>query len=158
MTYEELISYSKECEAELNSIMPITQKLCYELFSAKRLYGLTSKNHHFSNSWRIKINKHMIIKEEIKNTIIHEILHTYPNCHGHKGEWKRRALIVKKYLGYNIKRCSNKELDASASKPKYVFYCSSCGHTYNYFKKPTWMRWIEFAKCGRCNGTIKLKD
>lgn len=43
----------------------------------------------------------------LKNTIIHELLHTCKGCMKHTGEWKQLAEKVNRYYGYNIKRCDS---------------------------------------------------
>ena len=45
----------------------------------------------------------------LKDTIIHEILHTCNGCMNHGTTWKNYADKVNKAYGYNIKRCTSAE-------------------------------------------------
>lgn len=156
MNYETLMRLVHEVEKELNTIMPITQSIRYKLFKAKKTYGTAARDLP-SNGWLVRINEYMTDENEIKNTIIHEILHTFPNCQCHTGEWKRRAIIVKKHLGYDITRTSHKELEASVLKPKIQLKCSKCGHIWNYYKTPKWLKYLDNCSCSSCNTKTIIK-
>ena len=41
--------------------------------------------------------------------MIHELLHTIPNAHDHRGEWKKWAKYVSVKTGYNIQRLEGDE-------------------------------------------------
>ena len=156
MELKRILELAFECEKELDAIMPITQKITYEGFRAKKTYG--NARRIIGDNWLIKINLNMLNEEEVKNTIIHEILHTYPDCQCHTGEWKRRANIVKRKLGYDITRTSSKELDLSITKPKYRIECTKCGKVYNYYKKCWWFDRLSECSCGKCRtNNLKFK-
>ena len=66
--------------------------------------------------------------EQIRNTIMHEILHSLPNGHGHKGKWKQYANIINsKYSEYHISRTSySKEYQLALKAnivPNYTLIC-----------------------------------
>lgn len=100
--------------------------------------------------------------ESLQNTIIHEILHTCPGCANHGYEWKRRAAIVKRELGYDIKRCSSFEergVDASLIEeykaPKYVVRCKKCGRNVGRTKMCGIIKHPELWRCGVCDGEFE---
>jgi len=67
--------------------------------------------------------------DEIVNTLIHEILHTFKDTDGHKGMWKVYANEINKNTKYNITRLvdsSNITIDY-----KYQITCRNCGLTKN---------------------------
>lgn len=97
----------------------------------------------------------------VKDTIIHELIHTCPNCMNHGWEWKRRADRVNRMLGYSISRCATtSELEADGvevKKPvyKYALECKECGKQYMYKR---WCDSLEYPnryRCGVCNGEFK---
>lgn len=48
-------------------------------------------------------------EQGLKETIIHELLHSCKGCMNHGEKWKRLAQKVNRAYGYNIKRCSSAE-------------------------------------------------
>ncbi len=104
--------------------------------------------------------------EGLQNTIIHEILHTCPGCQNHGPEWKRRAAIVKKKLGYDIQRCNSAEekgIDPKISekiyKPKIAKYevkCKKCGFIYTRSKMSNLIKYTSHYRCGKCRGELEL--
>ena len=69
------------------------------------------------------------------NTILHELLHTCPNCMNHGKEWKKWAAKIKRFYGYNIKRTSDFDdkdvitgnFNERITEYKYLIYCQKCG-------------------------------
>ena len=74
----------------------------------------------------IYINQELSKKEDIINTVIHELLHAYYFPDGHKGRWKVAALKVSEATPYCITRCSNKKLNTQPKKV-YILTCHKCG-------------------------------
>lgn len=75
-----------------------------------------------------KFNKHSIEvckwvldldNKIIKNTIMHELIHCFPNCNNHGEEFKKYAKFINDKLGYDIKRLGNKEKDFKQSNLEY---------------------------------------
>lgn len=98
----------------------------------------------------------------LKETIIHEILHTCPNCMKHTGEWKRLVGIVNNYYGYNIKRCDSAEdkgldddyTNVKRAEARYRFRCADCGSEIIRYRESKFTRNYERYVCGRCKGKI----
>lgn len=112
--------------------------------------------------------------EQIRNTIMHEILHSLPNGHGHKGKWKQYASIVNsKYLEYHISRTSySKEYQLALKAnivPNYTLICPNCNETWRYQRKTKLISNLLYYKgkyeltCPYCKTTkenwrLKIKD
>jgi len=93
---------------------------------------------------------------ELKDTIIHEILHTCENCFNHGKPWKNVADKVNKAYGYNISRLANFEIKTE-TKPKVIKYrlhCVGCGQTYERTKKSRFTENPQYYRCGECHGEI----
>lgn len=44
-------------------------------------------------------------EKSIRNTIIHELIHTVPGGDSHRGKWKKWAIYASEKLGYRIQGC-----------------------------------------------------
>lgn len=95
-----------------------------------------------------------IPEKACKDTIIHEILHSCPECSGHKGKWLEYATIINGKYGYDIKRTTSGTEkgveDYESSKKlriKFIFRCRYCGYTI-YKKKAC--KFTHYYKNYRC--------
>lgn len=73
----------------------------------------------------------------VKETIIHEILHTCKGCMNHGKEWNRLGGIMERRYGYKITRTASYQnfgIDPEiyraekVAKAKYQIICKKCGH------------------------------
>lgn len=65
----------------------------------------------------------------LKETLLHELLHTCPGCRDHGPLWKRYAEIVNQALGTSIQRTVKVEglPPLRREEVKYALRCQSCG-------------------------------
>ncbi|MCI8920360.1 MAG: SprT family zinc-dependent metalloprotease [Acutalibacter sp.] len=66
----------------------------------------------------------------LKETLLHELLHTCPGCRNHGPLWKSYAAVVNQALGTSIQRTVKVEEVLSPLRQeevKYVLRCQSCG-------------------------------
>ena len=129
-----------ECKDELKKInIPFSNDIDLDVMTSKRSWG-TCILHRLDNNFTIKINIKLLDDNvpdiPAKNTIIHELLHTCPNCMKHTGEWKEYANKVNCYYSqYNIKRTNSSEEYEVKIKPvtyNYLFKCDKCGKEIGY--------------------------
>ena len=93
--------------------VPISDSICPEvmLTGTHRSYGRCcakgSLKKYNEYDYYIEISGHTLnnTDKSLRNTIIHELLHTVPNGMCHTGEWKKWAKYVSKKTGFNIQRC-----------------------------------------------------
>lgn len=131
---------------------------------AKRRWGVTNLNKK-TQKYTIQIASRLlqddVNEKSLKNTIMHEFLHTAPGCLNHGKTWTKYAEIINKKYQYNIQRVSgDKEgLDLiDENEYKYIFECSKCGQRFNYLRRPKWTDCCEKAKHEPCNaGLIRIK-
>lgn len=134
---------------------------------AKKRWGLCTRKPN--GDCIIQIAARLLEDERIsekacKETIIHEILHTCPECHGHTGQWKAYAQIMNEKYGYNIKRTTSGEekgvenyhvtqrLDYS-----YKIICKYCGYVILKKKKCKFTHYYGNYKCASCGRTHAYK-
>lgn len=81
-------------------------------------------------------------RDDIINTMYHELLHTIPNGMNHTGDWRIWANKLNSKLGINIQRTRNRfseeEYNNLENNPRYKYKltCSRCGRSW-YFTKET---------------------
>ena len=156
-----------ECEKELRRINMDFSEYIRKVSVNGRLRTTIGICHYdYRTGWyTIEINPVLLADNvddmEVKDTIIHEMLHTCPGCMDHGYEWKRRADRVNRMLGYHVSRtASSKRLLEAGVKDmresyKYALECVDCG---NQFKYRRWCASLENPsryRCGKCHGELK---
>ena len=99
--------------------VPISDSVAPEvkLTSAHAYYGCCcpkgSEKNCTEYDYYIKISGFTINNTErsLRNTLIHELLHTVPGGLTHTGEWKKWAKYVSEKTGYDIRRCDGDETE-----------------------------------------------
>lgn len=100
-------------------------------------------------------------EKSLMSTVLHEVIHTCPDCMNHGQTWKEYARRLNKKFGYNIKRCTSSE--EKGIKPayreqnyKYIVKCEDCNLKYYYLRRGEVIRQIQArpnthgCRCGRC--------
>lgn len=90
-------------------------------------------------------------KEDLLNTMLHEILHTGVDAVGHGKVWKEYAERIRSIYGIKINRCDsrpNVKRDESIYRHKLI--CTSCGHIWKYTKSCTAVRYPSRCTCPFC--------
>ena len=137
---EKLIRLSKESIRELEEI-GLGDKLKSDIkytinYKAKeRLGQCCNKNSINISSWLLEIGG----DHDIKNTIIHEILHTFKDTIGHKAKWQYYANYVNNRTDYHITRTTsinkiyekaNKVRPTKEIHYKWEITCTKCGKVF----------------------------
>lgn len=144
---QKLKRLSKESEKELKDIglgRMLKNNIKYTInYRAKRRLGQCCEKQYINiSSWLLEIgNDH-----DIKNTIIHEILHTFNDTVGHKAKWQYYASYVNNRTDYHITRTGNiNEIYERANKVrpiekvcyKWKITCNKCGKVFYRHKMTT---------------------
>lgn len=160
---KDLQKIAKECIEELNAIGIKQGKILrFEINTrAKKRWGqcrMTPNGFTINISYRLLGDSVDIMA--LKNTIMHEILHTCNGCLNHGAEWKRYADKVNRAYGYNIKRCTSAEEKGlervqTTKIIKHKFVCECCGQVITRQKESNFTKHYNLYKCGRCGGDFK---
>lgn len=138
-----LYKYAAECMSELGAIgIPFRTSFFEVNNRAVYRWGLCRPNG--DGTFTIQISSVLLEDSNsicgLKNTIIHELIHTCDGCMNHGNKWKEFADKVNKFYGYSIKRTSSPEekgvsVDSiKENKRHYEVTCSDCGNKFIYYR------------------------
>lgn len=161
----DLIKYANECKAELDALgITYNKNITFKVNTrALQRLGLCSLN---NGSYNIQISSILLEDENpikaLKNTIMHELLHTHDNCMSHGGLWQCLANRVNKAYGYNVSRINSLEslgiiknsIKEKARQNAYVFKCDKCGQSIVRYRSSKFVRNYTNYHCGKCGGKI----
>ena len=110
------------------------------LFNSTRVLGNCHRGRGCS-IFKISLNKLLVecgTDEQIKSTILHELIHTMPNCFNHQKQFK--AMCDKYYNLANIRK--SQEFDSVLIRKarvnyKYKIVCENCGEVLAYRDRAT---------------------
>lgn len=133
----DLYEYAEFCMELLNDIyVPYQRPENFTVNTRARRWGQCRK---INGKYYININATLLDERNgengLINTLLHELLHTCPNCMNHGSTWKYYAEKVRRAYGYDIKRTSDQEkkqvttgnLNYREREYKYFIYCEKCG-------------------------------
>lgn len=112
-------------------------------------------------TYEIQIAKLLLTEEQVaeidvKEVIIHEILHTCYGCMKHTGRWKKYAEKMNNVYGYHISRTKNMEQlglpehTVKRRDVKYVYVCAGCGQRVERTRACKFTSNPKMYRCGRC--------
>lgn len=102
--------------------------------------------------------------KETKDTIIHELIHTCKDTHGHDYYFRLYGNRMNDMFGYHISRCNSKEQKGITidyeRMSKYKFVCPNCNRVSYKQKLPKYMshriKWNEpIYSCRLCHTAMK---
>lgn len=154
---------ARECMAELDALdihYGNIQAFTINTRSLRRWGQCRYRNGSYTINISCRLLEESVPREILKQTVLHEILHTCKNCMNHKTEWKAVANQVNRAYGYNIKRCTSAEelglQEVQVKKSyKHLFQCACCGNEIPRFRESNFTRNYTHYRCALCNGTIK---
>lgn len=149
---------AQQCKYELERLhIPIADVKEFTINTrAARRWGQCRRE---GSDYKININHTLLDgshEEGLKATIMHELIHTCPQCMNHGIKWRRYAEQASAATGLKISRTNTpQEKGFSGSempgiKAKYVIRCPSCGMEWKRQKRSKVIKLIDRCTCGRC--------
>lgn len=94
------------------------------------------------------------------NTLIHEMLHTCPDCMEHNKKWHHYVDIVYRKTGIQIKELNNCNekgvtLEDKIKNAKYVLMCTHCDGVILKYRECMMTDYPELFRCSICGSKIK---
>lgn len=168
-----LINLGEQCIAELEQIG--IHCGCVRNWSinsrAKRRWGqckfLTYDTHHELCEYAIEISEWLLRDDTdiqgLKQTIMHELLHTCDGCMNHGKTWKCLADKVNRNLGYNISRLtscegvgiSNQAVCERDTDHRYKVECIRCHRAWYKDRACKLTKYPSYYRC-KCGGNLKV--
>lgn len=163
----DLQAVANECMTEISTIgVPYGNVVEWKVNTrAQSRWGQCKRLTH--NRFSINISSRLLDERVdlvgLKNTIIHELLHTIEYSDGHRGAWAKWAGYVNRKLGYNIKRTSSAdekgvptELQHNKTQEyKYVVECPCCKHQWKRMVKSSLISHPEYYQCPTCKTKLQ---
>lgn len=111
-----------------------------------------------SGRYWIEISQTVLEDEDLlKQTLVHELLHTCPKCRDHGRQWKAYAQAVNETLGYRIERTVKTEAPMGPLRHeeiKYILECQSCGAQIKRMRMSKAVKYPWRYRCP-CGGKLK---
>lgn len=156
-----------ECESELKAIgIPFQTVRNWTVNNrAKSRWGLCKKVSEgiYDISISAQLLEDTVDDIATKTTIVHELLHTTPGGHGHRGKWKAYAEKVTCLLPYNITRVTSYEEKGivDTRKPidrKYAVHCPKCQLVWRRAKRTKLIKHPHLFHCVLCGSSIQAGE
>ena len=136
----------------LKNDIPISKNIYFKEGCSITCYGTCTKLNQCETKtfdYQIIISKYLIKDSEIQNTVVHELLHTIPEClPAHNEKWRHYANFCSELIDSKITATGNKTIDEDFAKQKQKVFNKN---EYN----PAIMN---IATCPRCNHRIYIKN
>ena len=150
----------QECKEEIKDIVPFRETSPRVLLLNKRNKRTLGRCHRNLGStyFTIYLNPKMYDMSEklIKETLIHELIHTAERCFDHKYMFQAYANKVSRILGYNIEtKCTSDEWQ-QAKTYKYKLTCVKCGEV--YYRNRITKAYRNLYACGKCRGNLIIEE
>lgn len=150
---QEAIAEVRAAGIEPGEILPIVK-----LNRSTRSYG---RCHKVGNAFEIALSKYFLDNppEDLKNTLVHEVLHTVTGCFNHGSKWKSLAAKMNRIYGYNIQRTTPDIMqseEAQAIKKQYIINCLQCNQIIYRQRRSKLVTNTNNFRCGRCGGKLEL--
>lgn len=153
----------KECEEELRAIgIPVGHVAEVRVNTrARKRWGQCRQE---ADGFHISISDRLLgeeTREGLRDTILHELLHTCPLCGNHGAMWKHYAEYVNSRLHANVKRInSNEEKGLPPEEEARVlhrYHCAVCGQVVTKQRECKFTKNYSLYRCGVCGGRF-VKD
>lgn len=157
-----LFEYAKICMSELDAVGINYRRSQFEInYRAVKRWGQCRSNG--DGTFTVQISSVLLDENNsvdgLKNTIIHELLHTCEGCMNHGKKWQELADIVNSRYGYGIKRTSSGEEKGISvnsiveNKRHYEVTCRSCGTKWIYYRDNKVTKYTSNFRCS-CGGKL----
>jgi predicted SprT family Zn-dependent metalloprotease len=150
--FDESIKEMTETHIKVGNVLSVEVN-----YRAKNRMGLCRKiTRSFDEVFAIQISNQLFgNKASIKETLLHELLHTCTNCFQHKNEWKYLAGLLNRKYGYNIQRTLDAEQACIKIDHKYKMRCKNCGNIIGMERMSDFVKHPEKYMCKKCRGNFE---
>lgn len=153
--------------------IPISESVCprVKIVAAHSFFGKCchkdSNLKHFpaGYDYLIKVSKYTLGNSEksVMNTLLHELIHTCPDCIGHDAKWRKHAAKANAAYGYDIKRVGGDKTEQDTKNlnrgyvprrrrniVRYLLTCPRCGREWHYATRSRAVQFPDKCTCPYC--------
>ena len=127
-----------------------------------RVLGRCSKLNNVEKRYTIELSSKFVTNasdQSVRNTIMHEVIHSAPNCMNHGKTWQSICnLVMHKHKEFNLSRIAHYDeySKALAKTAPYEVICANCLTSSKFMRKT---KTIDYclrgrAKCGKCGSKM----
>lgn len=158
----DLSFYARECMRELDTLnIPYARGVQFTVNTrATSRLGLCRKSgdRYVIEIAAILLDERVDLREGLKNTLHHELLHTCRGCMKHTGRWAQYAARLNAAYGYRVSRTASPDEGIIPSdllpEPKYILKCTACGHEIPRQKRSAAVMYPQRYRCSACGGRL----
>lgn len=152
-----LYSLYEAVKADMDKLnIPYTKNVPIKINTrAKRMHGCCRK---VNGQFVIEISDFLFnySKNEIMNTIAHEMIHTCYGCFNHGKRFKYYCDKINS-LGYNVTTTyKGEEVNQVQNEAKYMIMCENCKTKVYRMKKSKIITNSSAYRCSKCKGKLKV--
>jgi len=137
---------------------------CRKVTAGKNTDAGRNKDGGRGAAYRIELSSRLMeaADRDIETVLLHELLHTCPQCMNHGSLWKSHAARLNEKYGYQIKATSRYE-DFGLNNPgsretvKYRIVCTGCGLEMTRKRRCSLVENIDRYRCGKCGERLKIR-
>lgn len=160
-TIEEFIEEFDLAKKEVDSLFKNHNSYVLEYSNGKNVHTLGTCQRLCDNQYKIVINRKFAEVsniETVHNVIVHEILHSLPNCMNHGKEWKNAANKYNRKYNTNISRttpteCLGDYSEVIKSTNIYEVKCCNCGKVFGRSRMSDLIKNTSSYHC-KCGGKL----
>ncbi len=125
---------------------------------ATRRYGVCKQR---GNEYQIVISDFIMNAPDsaIESVLLHEYIHTCPNCMNHGDTWKSYCDKINKKYGTKLQRTEKREFfnleEREKPEYKYIFKCTHCDNYVRRTKNSKFVQKYELYRCGKCGNKFE---
>ncbi len=114
--------------------------------------------HQADGSCRIEVSRRLLEEPKLlRQTLVHELLHTCPGCMNHGKRWKAYAERANAAMGLSVQRLAQPGEEAGPLRHDpvhYVLECQSCGQRFFRRRMSKLVKYPRRYRC-QCGGKLK---
>ena len=160
MNLTEFREILEDCQLELLELEYDTFDNDYTVvFNTRTIRRLGRCSRKGTGNYTIELNKTYADVEpieKVKDTIMHELIHSVNGCMNHDGKWKDVVKEVNEYYDYHISRLTQAtSAYANNVQAKYSVICESCGRIIHKSRACKLTKYPYCYRC-QCGGGLKV--
>ena len=160
LTTDKLHGLMQDCIAELKCYgIPVSDKIYPAVYINRNWMSRVGQCEEIDGHYFISISSILMGDnlKTIKQTLLHELIHTCPDCMNHGEQWQKYVGTANKKGGYNIKRTTNSKAfsEYGDNNAKYIMRCKQCNIRVYRYRMSKLVKSPNSFRCSKCGGDFE---